>query len=277
MFVMSTIWTAVKPVHPAVLVQAGVAVTVFVKQSGNRYRRIEPAASDVVLIIGIGASWRVGPPSRADESLQAFAAGLAMQPREVASEDPAACIEVRLPPPVATDLFGTSLSERDGIVDLVELLGRGSLPLIDRAVNARDPRDVLMDVFHLLAARLCDRPRLSRPEIHWAWRRMASSGGRTSTHMLAQEIGWSDRHFTSRFRDSVGLAPKAAARLARFSRAYRRVAGSGEALALIAADAGYSDQSHMTREFGALAGAAPAEVRRNVHTDALIQRGPLLD
>jgi AraC-like DNA-binding protein len=55
-------------------------------------------------------------------------------------------------------------------------------------------------------------------EVDWAWRRMIGAGGRVRVTSLAEEVGWSRRHFGERFRE-VGLSPKQAARVLRFERA----------------------------------------------------------
>jgi len=57
------------------------------------------------------------------------------------------------------------------------------------------------------------------------------------------------------FAEDVGAPPKVAARLVRFE-AVRRRLGSAP-LARLAADGGFADQAHLSREFAALAGAPP--------------------
>lgn len=95
-----------------------------------------------------------------------------------------------------------------------------------------------------------------------AWRLVLASGGRLPIAELARRVGWSDRHLTARFRAETGLGPKAAARVVRFDRARRvlaaRVAAGGAPdLAGLAAATGFTDQSHLTREWRALAGLPP--------------------
>lgn len=68
-------------------------------------------------------------------------------------------------------------------------------------------------------------------------------------------------HLAACFRDATGVTPKVAARRLRFDRARGMVEASGLGLADIAAACGYSDQSHLTREFTELAGCAPATYR----------------
>lgn len=81
------------------------------------------------------------------------------------------------------------------------------------------------------------------------------------------ETGWSRRHVTERFRRQLGVSPKAYARLLRFEHAASLLGvGNGHAragnphalsLAQTATAAGYYDQSHMARDFAALAGSTP--------------------
>ena len=261
---MPTTWTGSRQTLPPELARLGVDITSYQNRGGGSYRRIEPAATDVVVIIGYGADtpWRIAAPSKPSGSHQAFAAGLAMWPLEASSEKPFGCVEVRLPPPVSRVLFQTTISGSDGAVDLTDLLGREDASLlVDSAARANDPQGIVADVVRLPTSRLADGSSQVRPEIDWAWRRIAVSGGRISVRALADEIGWSERHLTGLFRNDIGLAPKAAARLTRFALAHRRVLASADSLASIAADSGFSDQSHMNREFKALSGASPAALR----------------
>ena len=87
---------------------------------------------------------------------------------------------------------------------------------------------------------------------------MRATRGAARVEALATEVGWSRRHLTARFRDEVGLAPKALGRLIRVEHAAMRVR-AGDALGEIAYDAGYADQSHFNREFRELVGCTPTE------------------
>lgn len=76
---------------------------------------------------------------------------------------------------------------------------------------------------------------------------------------LAASTGWSRRHLERQFRHAVGVTPKAYLRIARFRRivALRSPLGLGVDWSQVALDEGFSDQSHMIREFRAFAGATP--------------------
>ena len=58
-----------------------------------------------------------------------------------------------------------------------------------------------------------------------------------------------------RFHDQIGLPPKSAAKLVRFDHAAHRLIAGQEAR--VAADGGYSDQSHLHRDIMAFSGVTP--------------------
>lgn len=74
---------------------------------------------------------------------------------------------------------------------------------------------------------------------------------------LAAETGWSRKRLRSRFRSRLGLTPKRAAQLIRFDYAAHRLA-AGVSPAVVAAEAGYTDQSHLHRDTASFAGLTPA-------------------
>ena len=91
---------------------------------------------------------------------------------------------------------------------------------------------------------------LARVDAARAQRRAAA--GRPS---WPTQLGCSRRHLVNRFADDIGAPPKLAARMLRFEHARRRL-GSAP-LARLAAECGYADQAHLSREFSELAGAPP--------------------
>lgn len=99
------------------------------------------------------------------------------------------------------------------------------------------------------------------PELVGCWHTLVSSHGLLSIDTLAREVGYSRQHLARRFREEFGLGPKLAARIIRFERATRilRTASSSSSLAEVAATCGYADQSHLTRDFAALAGCPPTQ------------------
>lgn len=77
--------------------------------------------------------------------------------------------------------------------------------------------------------------------------------------LVARRLAVSERQLLRVFRERTGLTPKQFARTARFQRALALLHRAAPLpLSEIALAAGYCDQGHFTREFGALAGITPA-------------------
>ena len=112
-----------------------------------------------------------------------------------------------------------------------------------------------------------------RAEVGAAWELLRRRQGQVTVEELSRHVLLSSRQLRELFRRELGVTPKAAARLFRLERALARIAagvrsGQGPALAVVAAECGYSDQSHLTRDFSELLGRSPsawiAEERRNL-------------
>lgn len=73
-----------------------------------------------------------------------------------------------------------------------------------------------------------------------------------------RRTGLSPKQLLARFRDEVGLSPKAFWRVRRF-RAALDALGRGARGAALACELGYADQPHFLREFRVMAGSSPRE------------------
>jgi AraC-like DNA-binding protein len=101
---------------------------------------------------------------------------------------------------------------------------------------------------------------------------VALLGDGTPVDAVANELHISGRRLRERFQSEVGLAPKAFQRTARFHRFLLCVGAGPEALlggapaslAGLAAELGYADQAHLTRECRVLTGRTAADLARRV-------------
>jgi pimeloyl-ACP methyl ester carboxylesterase/AraC-like DNA-binding protein len=170
-------------------------------------------------------------------------------------------VQVRLSPVIARTVLGVSLDELNGaVVALSDLWGR-EVPRIDEQLHdvcSWDDRFALTDA--LIARRFAAASSID-PEVAWAWRRIVLSRGLVRVEELAADTGWSRKRLWSRFHSQMGLPPKRAAKLVRFDHAAHRLAGGCDA-ARVAADGGYTDQSHLHRDVMAFTGATPATLAR---------------
>lgn len=169
------------------------------------------------------------------------------------------CVQVRLSPVIARAILGASPADLDGtVVSLADLWGREASRIRDQLGDVSSWQDRFAFTDALLARRHEAGPSVD-PEVAWAWRRIVGSHGLARVDGLAAEVGWSRKRLWSRFRSQLGLPPKRAVKLVRFDHAAHRLV-AGEGAAQVAADAGYTDQSHLHRDVTAFPGATPATV-----------------
>ena len=80
---------------------------------------------------------------------------------------------------------------------------------------------------------------------------------------LARQVGVGTRTLQRLFAEYVGVGPKWVSRRCRLQQAAQRAAGGEEiAWVRLAADLGYSDQAHFTRDFTAAVGTSPTRYAR---------------
>ena len=202
-------------------------------------------------------------PAQPGGDFAALLGGLHTAPALISHDGRQAGIQVALDPLAARRVLGLPAGELAGIdVPADALFGRRCAALLDQLQHTESwpRRFAALDAFLLGAARPCGR---IAPEVARAWDLLLRSRGRIGVAQLAAEVGWSERHLAESLRRETGLAPKAAARVIRFDHARRLLAaaaaglGACPNLAGLAARAGYYDQAHLAREFGALAGCPP--------------------
>jgi AraC-like DNA-binding protein len=168
------------------------------------------------------------------------------------------CLQVRLSPVVAHAVLGASSELGGTVVALEDLWGRDAARTQER-LRAAGSWDDRFAIAELALARRHDAGRTVDPEVAFAWAQMLASRGRVRVEPLATDVGWSRKRLWSRFRSQIGLTPKRAAQLIRFDHAAHRLA-AGHRAALVAADSGYVDQSHLHRDVMTFAGVTPTAV-----------------
>lgn len=172
---------------------------------------------------------------------------------------PSWSIGAQLRPGAARMLFGATegdLAARH--TDLSLLWGREAEELRERAAEA-DAEEARLDILETALTARLPRLRGIDPAIAGALRQFRYS---SDVRGAVSASGMGHRRFIDLFREQVGLAPKVFCRVRRFQHAVHLAARHAEwSWADIAAEAGYSDQPHLHREFVTIAGVTPGEYR----------------
>jgi AraC-like DNA-binding protein len=168
----------------------------------------------------------------------------------------------------------TEIGGAAALRDRADLLYNRTLPLeavlpkqeIEEVQNAlagtREIRKQAAALEQFLRRRIYGRNRSSRlhisPQIEAGARMIRGAHGRHSISTIAHRTAMSLSAFERQFRAAVGASPKQLSRLARL----HYVCGlwdTGRSLTEIAAEAGYSDQSHLVRDFQLFTGVSPTQ------------------
>jgi AraC-like DNA-binding protein len=231
------------------------------RERGAPLRRLEPATTATPVILMLGPRISID-----GEPVGSFAAGPYVRPVVTEHDGEQEGIQIDVEPLAARRLLGVPMVELAGrCVSLDELVGKD---LTDWVGDTPGWPERFARVESALRRRLAKSDPV-RPEVEWAVGRLHATAGRVRVEELARDLGWSRRHLAAQFRDAVGFAPKAMARVIRFEHTLERLR-AGEALADVAYDAGYADQAHLNRDFHALSGLAPTEYLRRIEDPAML-------
>ena len=91
---------------------------------------------------------------------------------------------------------------------------------------------------------------------------LVKSAGRANVRTLAARAGVTTRHLQRCFAERVGASPKLVARILRFQNTLRRraCAPDGADWVRVASECGYTDQSHLIRDYASFAGETPVSL-----------------
>lgn len=216
------------------------------------------ASSIIPVIVSFGDTLEVDLSGRPADRFSSFVAGFHPGPAQTRYQGRQGGLQINLTPLGAFRLLhlpGAALAHQ--VVPLENAAPQlGGRLLCERLATLPgwQQRFRLLDEVLLALAEAGPRP---DPMVAWLWRRLRATGGREHVSSLVAKTGHSHRYVSARFREQIGLTPKAAARVIRFEYAARAVRAAEAPLAQVAVAGGYADQSHFTREFLRLAGCTP--------------------
>jgi AraC-like DNA-binding protein len=209
----------------------------------------------------VGVAW----PGEPVDKFHTLVGGLHSTAVRIGDSPNTSGIQLALTPEGSRALLGVPPGELGSlVVNLDDVLGRPAREVTDelRSQPGWNRRFDIVEHLLLQAARTKSSKVAgeARPELGWAWQRLCQTTGAIGVQELAAEVGWSRRHLTERFRAEYGLPPKVAARVLRFEQAVAELKRRPRTrLADLAADVGYADQAHLTREWHSIAGCSPRQ------------------
>src|SRR5262245_44807602 len=258
---------ALRKPHPALRPHCLLYCGWFEHMATTLVRRELPT-DEIPLIINFGPPLRVWEAGESERyaDLGSFATGAYDAFVRVRSEGPSGGVQVNFTILGARLFLGRPLGElRNRSIPLEDLIGSFAAELRERLREAPgwDDRFDLLD--RVIGARLeaAARPSAS---VLCTWQRLVESGGLAAIGDVVSETGWSQKHLIARFKHEIGLAPKTMARVLRFGQAAAALRAGGR-MADIAADCGYYDQAHFSRDFREFAGVTPGELLASVLPD----------
>lgn len=230
------------------------AVWTFLGHDTGEHRVLPDGRCDIILRFTVNGD-------RPIANINAMIAGPSTAYHDVAITRGLGFVGVRLRPGFARHVLGLELSSVAGQV----LSGATAINAVPALADLCAPAKSV-DVIVVRLKNFVDRQRLGYVHTSSTPRSLAlldalhTGGGRLSVSDLAQMHGIDER--TAR-RDVVlasGLGPKELSMIVQFHRAVRLLRDAGLDPASAAAEAGYSDQAHMTRMFRKLGGFAPGHL-----------------
>ncbi|MFI7503481.1 helix-turn-helix domain-containing protein [Streptomyces sp. NPDC049687] len=224
-------------------------------------RRLETPIGATTLLLGFDQPVRISRAGRPPDTLVSVYCGPTTTPAVGEHGGRISGMEVLLAPWAAFTLFGTPQHELvNRTLDPDDLPHPLATPLSElaaalAALPGWEERFGLLDE---VVGRWWEAGTPCAERVARAWSLLVRTGGAIPVPRLAEEVGWSVRHLENRFREQIGLGPKAAARVLRMQRA-RRLLAAGQSAAETAALCGFYDQAHLSGEFKAMTGCTPRE------------------
>jgi AraC-like DNA-binding protein len=232
------------------------------RENGLRLKGVvEMAALVVPLVISFGAPFSIalGRSPRPGDEFASFTSGLYAGHVVIDSIGESACVQVNFTPLGAYRFFGLPMREIAAQMVKLDELADPEIAELRRRLEDATSWERRLDVTqNFVMARIRRGPLPDRAVVS-AYRELAFCHGDIRIAAVARRLGWSRKHLSQRFHDEVGIAPKALARLFRFNRLLALATESAAAdWAGLAAECGFADQAHLTREFAELGGTTPA-------------------
>ncbi|MBN2731455.1 MAG: helix-turn-helix transcriptional regulator [Balneolaceae bacterium] len=161
-------------------------------------------------------------------------------------------------------LFGVpTIKFRDQAVSLSNIIKTDVMALRNQLGEAASPQ-AKFDLLEAFLLRRLDESHQPNAAIIRAIQLIEQQPGESSVSVIANQVGYSRRRFSTLFSEAAGIAPKDYVRIQRFQKALRKIRSNiTPQWSQIALSCGYYDQAHFNRDFKVLGGLTPGQYLRN--------------
>ncbi|MDN3351615.1 helix-turn-helix domain-containing protein [Actinomadura sp. DC4] len=149
-------------------------------------------------------------------------------------------------------------------IPVEEIFGPEARTVADEIIVTPGTDEAVALLEGFLRSRLPDRADPTIAEVNGIVDRIAADPGLLRVDGLAEALGTGTRRLQRIFAEYVGVSPKRVIRRYRMQEAADRAGeGTGVDWAALAAELGYADQAHFTRDFSRAIGVSPAQYARD--------------
>ncbi|WP_286964898.1 AraC family transcriptional regulator [Flavobacterium sp. UBA4854] len=200
--------------------------------------------------------------------------------KDLYSENQITLIIVVFQPNGINQLLGIPASEfYNSIIPVEDVLGEKAIALQDK-LSEKNNQDQIELLNHFFSSMVIAKPTYNQLIINNSLHFITSSKGHFFVKQLVEYTGFTERHLERKFKEYVGLNPKKFGSIVRLHHFLKLLKDKPSDINLtsIGYDAGFSDQSHLIKEFKKHTGITPREYLYSSKklTNNLIERSSLL-
>lgn len=216
----------------------------------------------VEMIFALEGDYRVGN-RRTYRMKHAWLSGLQEEPLHIEYSGASNLIGIRFHPSGLFPFLQIPISETANEVEPLEMIW-GSFA--DEIFESLSETGTIEDIFSKLDVFLHRKIIPAKENQHSVIKKVIDEICFRQAHsfsLIAEEMGYSERHLNRLFKDMTGISPKLMARIFRFEKASKQLfkgTDSGNAADFL--ELGYYDQSHFIREFKRFSGMTPGEYKK---------------
>jgi AraC-like DNA-binding protein len=148
---------------------------------------------------------------------------------------------------------------RDTIIKIEDFFGSQGLELQEQLLEQSDLQSKLRLLNTFFMGIVSEKSPKNKILIQASLNFIVKNQGLVSLHQLVKHTGYTERHIERIFMETIGLNPKKFSNIIRLHSFIKYIKEGSNDLTTNAYDAGYSDQSHLIRDFKKYTGITPKE------------------